>query len=71
MGVVEKGGQEGFVTRLREVTSTDAPWHRRLWRCGTVQLARELLDESVAPGVPVSAVEDLCRNTFGGPMRLT
>lgn len=59
MGISEQPGQLGFITRVREVASTGAPWHRRLWRCGTLQLARELLDESVAPGIPDSAVQDL------------
>jgi hypothetical protein len=59
VGILELPEQQGFVTRVREVASTGAPWHRRLWRCGTLQLARELLDESVAPGIPDGAVQDL------------
>ncbi|MFE6919452.1 hypothetical protein ACFVAV_00245 [Nocardia sp. NPDC057663] len=70
MPIVELPGQEGFVTRLREVVHSGAPWHRRLWRGGTLQIAQELLDESVTPGMPDRAIEDLrissSMNTYGG-----
>lgn len=61
MAIIELAGQEGFITRIREIASTGAPWHRRLWRCSTLQLVRELLDESVTAGVPETAVLDLRR----------
>jgi hypothetical protein len=41
-----------------EICSTQAPWHRRLWRAGTLQIARELRDESVRPGTPEAAIAD-------------
>lgn len=58
MPIVEQPGFEGFAARVAEITSTHAAWHRRLWRSGTVQIARELLDESIRPGVKESAVAD-------------
>ncbi len=58
MTIVERPDQQGVIARILEISSTRAPWHRRLWRCGTIQIARELLAESATPGVSVSAVED-------------
>ena len=49
---------DGFAARVMEVTSTSAPWHRLLWRGGTMQIARELLDESVRPGMREAAISD-------------
>lgn len=59
MAIVEAAGQEGFITRVREIASTESRWHRRLWRGGTLQIARELLEESVTAGVVDSAIDDL------------
>ena len=58
MPVVEQAQHAGFVARMTELTSTQTPWHRRLWRTSTMELASELLDESVRPGVRKAAVED-------------
>ncbi|RYD13988.1 MAG: integrase [Lysobacteraceae bacterium] len=58
MPITEEPRYAGFVARMMEITSTQAPWHRRLWRSGTMQIARELLDESVRPGVREAAVSD-------------
>lgn len=49
----------GFTARIMEICSTRAPWHRRLWRAGTLQVGRELRDECVRHGTPESAVSDL------------
>lgn len=56
-----------FTARIMEICSTRAPWHRRLWRAGTLQVGRELRDESVRPGSPESAIADLrkhCRHSL-------
>ncbi len=58
MPVVEQAQHAGFVARMTELISTQTPWHRRLWRTSTLELAAELLDESVRPGVRKAAIED-------------
>lgn len=58
MPIVEPPHYEHFTARMMEICSTRAPWHRRLWRAGTIQLASELRDESVRPGTPESAIAD-------------
>lgn len=58
MPITEEPRFEGFAARMMEITSTQAPWHRRLWRSGTIQIGRELLEESVRPGVRESAIND-------------
>ncbi|MGL4306925.1 MAG: integrase [Mycobacteriaceae bacterium] len=57
MGIVEEPSFAGIIDRMMEITSTVTPWHRRLWHSGTMQLARELLDESIKPGAKVAAVD--------------
>ncbi|RQO41147.1 integrase [Rhodococcus sp. KBW08] len=58
MPISEPPRYANFTARMMEITSTRAPWHRRLWRSGTMQIARELLDESVRPGAPEAAITD-------------
>ncbi|ODQ84146.1 integrase [Dietzia alimentaria] len=58
MPISEPPRYTNFTARMMEITSTQAPWHRRLWRSGTMQIARELLEESVRPGAPEAAVTD-------------
>lgn len=58
MPITEEPRFEGFAARMMEITSTQAPWHRRLWRSGTIQIGRELLEESIRPGVRESAIND-------------
>lgn len=58
MPIEEPPQFEHFTARMMEIASTQAPWHRRLWRSGTLHIARELLDESVRPGVPDSSIAD-------------
>lgn len=59
MPIVEEPRFEGFIARVLELTSTHTPWHRRLWRSGTLQLARELLDECTNPDLPDTALKDM------------
>ncbi|ATL66670.1 integrase [Nocardia terpenica] len=61
MTISERPNQSGVTARILELTSTPATWHRRLWRGGTIQIARELLEESVLAGIPVAAVDDMKR----------
>lgn len=58
MPISEPPRYANFTARMMEITSTQAPWHRRLWRSGTMQIARELLEESVRPGAPEAAITD-------------
>ncbi|EHB46419.1 hypothetical protein [Mycolicibacterium vinylchloridicum] len=67
MPIQEPPEYANFTARVMEICSTRAPWHRRLWRAGTLQIARELRDESVRPGTPESAIADLrkhCRHSL-------
>lgn len=67
MPIEEPPEYANFTARIMEICSTRAPWHRRLWRAGTLQVARELRDESVLPGTPESAIADLrkhCRHSL-------
>lgn len=72
MPITEPPRYANFTDRMMEITSTQAPWHRRLWRSGTMQLVRELLEESAQPGAPEVAVTDkrayvqLCLRTDNG-----
>lgn len=58
MPITEEPRFAGFTARMMEITSTQAAWHRRLWRSGTIQIGRELLEESIRPGVRESAIND-------------
>lgn len=58
MPITEPPRYTYFTARIMEITSTQAPWHRRLWRSGTMQVVRELLEESVQPGAPEAAIAD-------------
>ncbi|WP_194814756.1 integrase [Nocardia sp. XZ_19_385] len=60
MTIAERPDQQGVTARILEIASTRAPWHRRLWRSGTLQIAHELLEDSATPGVAASAIAD-CR----------
>lgn len=67
MPIQEPPEYANFTARIMEICSTRAPWHRRLWRAGTLQIGRELRDESVMPGTPESAIADLkkhCRHSL-------
>lgn len=59
MPLVEEPNCLGFVSRMLELTSTDTPWSRRLWRSSTLRLAQELLDECVNPDLPDPALKDI------------
>jgi hypothetical protein len=59
MPIIEEARQKGFVARMSEIASTHTPWHRQLWRTGTMRLARDLLDESTNLGLPQSALDDM------------
>ncbi|MDV7991590.1 integrase [Rhodococcus sp. IEGM 1374] len=59
MALVEDPQSIGFVSRMLELTSTDTPWNRRLWRSSTLRLAQEVLDECVNPDLPESALKDI------------
>src|ERR1700747_1891675 len=58
MPIVEPAHYADFTARMMEICSTRAPWHRCLWRAGTLQIARELRDESVRPGTPEAAIAE-------------
>lgn len=57
--IEEKPEQEGFVSRLSELTSTHTHWQRRLWQSGTLRLADELLDSCINPAFPEPALRDM------------
>lgn len=48
----------GLAARMLEIVSTNTPWHRRLWRGGTLLLADELLADSIRHGTPDQALKD-------------
>lgn len=50
---------EGLVPRILELTSRMTPWHRRVWRAGTLELVEEALSESMIPGTRTQALEEL------------
>ena len=56
--ITEPPSLSGFTDRILELTSTQAPWHRRLWRSSTMELAQEFLTESVRPGSRENAIAD-------------
>lgn len=58
MPIIEPPRLSGFTDRILELTSTQAPWHRRLWRGGTMELAEEFLTDSVRPGAREIAIDD-------------
>lgn len=59
MPINETAQSNGFISRVLELTSTHAPWHRRLWRTGTLRVGAELLDEVLNPELPESALSDM------------
>lgn len=59
MPIIETTQNSGFISRVLELTSTHAPWHRRLWRTGTIRFGTELLEEVVNPSLPESALSDM------------
>jgi len=56
--IIEPPWLSGLTDRILELTSTQAPWHRRLWRGGTMELAQEFLTDSVRPGAREIAIAD-------------
>jgi hypothetical protein len=38
--IIEPPRLSGLIDRILELTSTQAPWYRRLWRGGTMELAQ-------------------------------
>jgi hypothetical protein len=58
MPISEPPWLSGLTGRILELTSTQAPWHRRLWRGGTMELAQEFLTDSVRPGAREIAIAD-------------
>ena len=58
MPIIEPPWLSGLTDRILELTSTQAPWHRRLWRGGTMELAQEFLTDSVRPGAREIAIAD-------------
>lgn len=56
--ITEPSRLGGLTDRILELTSTQAPWHRRLWRGGTMELAQEFLTDSVRPGAREIAIAD-------------
>lgn len=59
MPFIEQPQHQGFVARMIELTSSRTPWHRRLWRTGTLRLGNELLIESANPALPDAALKDM------------
>ncbi|WP_236950097.1 hypothetical protein [Mycobacterium sp. MS1601] len=58
MPIVETSKLAGFIDRVMEIASTQAPWHRRLWRGGTMELAQEFLLDSARPGARELAIAE-------------
>ncbi|MEC4765141.1 integrase [Mycobacterium sherrisii] len=58
MPIIEPPRLSGLTDRILELTSTQAPWHRRLWRGGTMELAQEFLTDSIRPGAREIAIAD-------------
>ncbi|SHV66265.1 Uncharacterised protein [Mycobacteroides abscessus subsp. abscessus] len=56
--IIEPPRLSGLTDRILELTSTRAPWQRRLWRGGTMELAQEFLTDSVRPGAREVAIAD-------------
>jgi hypothetical protein len=56
--IIEPPQLSGLTDRILELTSTRAPWQRRLWRGGTMELAQEFLTDSVRPGARENAIAD-------------
>jgi hypothetical protein len=56
--IIEPPRLDGLTDRFLELTSTQAPWQRRLWRGGTMELAQEFLTDSVRPGAREIAIVD-------------
>ncbi|MGO3064048.1 MAG: hypothetical protein ACTIIN_13495 [Brevibacterium aurantiacum] len=61
MTITEQVHMSGFVDRALELTSSNAPWCRKLWRAGTVELAREFLEECRLSDISQSSL----RNQIG------
>jgi len=66
--IIEPPWLSGLTHRILELTSTQAPWHRRLWRSGTMELAQEFLTDSVRPGARENAIA-YQRKHFMGSLR--
>lgn len=56
--IIEPSRLSGLTDRILELTSTQAPWHRRLWRGGTMELAQEFLIDSIRPGAREIAISN-------------
>jgi len=56
--IAETSKLAGFIDRVMEIASTRAPWHRRLWRGGTMELAQEFLMDSARPGAREPAIAE-------------
>ncbi len=60
--ITEPPQLSGLTDRILELTSTQAPWQRRLWRGGTMELAQEFLTDSIRPGARENAIVDRRKN---------
>lgn len=59
---VKTGNLDGLVPRLLELTSRKTPWHRQLWRAGTLEVVREMLGEALIPGTRETALKHMRRH---------
>lgn len=59
MAIIEQAGWVGISDRILELSSTRSPWHRRLWRAGTVEVFREFVEECALEGATGNAIDDL------------
>ncbi|MDO5668373.1 MAG: hypothetical protein Q4G50_00010 [Corynebacterium sp.] len=50
------------VSRILELSSSEAKWNRRLWRTGTLQLGREFLGQVVDPSTSVKSKGELAKH---------